>query len=153
MINVYFAGPLFTMAEKQFNIALSRELTTTYRNYFTVFLPQNECFSVTDPKKIANICKAGIDRSDIVLAVADGSDCDSGTAWEIGYSYEKKPIILLRTDFRKNLDSGSFNLMLSSFANSIVEYQGDSIEELGRTLYSSIERTFSDFYEVSPRSE
>ena len=153
MINIYFAGPLFSMAEKHFNIALSRELTTTYRDYFSVFLPQNECFSITDHKKIANICKAGIDNCDVVMAVTDGSDCDSGTAWEIGYSYEKKPIVLLRTDFRKNLDSGAFNLMLSSFTSSIVEYQGDSIEELGKILYPVLERTYSDFYEVSPKSE
>lgn len=153
MINIYFAGPLFSMAEKQFNIALSRELTTTYRNYFSVFLPQNECFSVTDHHRIASICKGGIDSSDIVLAIVDGSDADSGTAWEVGYAFEKKPVVLLRTDFRKNLDSGSFNLMLSSFANHIFEYSGDSIEELGKLLYPILERTYSDFYEVSPRVE
>lgn len=153
MLNIYFAGPLFTLAERQFNISLSRELTSAYRDCFSVFRPQNEYHAVTDHKKIAGICKAGIDSCDIVLAVVDGSDCDSGTAWELGYAFEKKPIVLLRTDFRKNLDSGSYNLMLSSHANKIVEYNGDSFEELSRILYSAIENTYSDFHELSPRSE
>jgi nucleoside 2-deoxyribosyltransferase len=87
------------------------------------------------------------------LAIVDGADCDSGTAWELGYAFEKKPIVLLRTDFRKNLDSGSYNLMLSSHADKIVEYNGDSFEELAKILYSAIENTYSDFHELSPRSE
>lgn len=53
-----------------------------------------------------------MDNSDIVVAVLDGVDVDSGTAWEIGYAYAKeKPVIGLRTDFR-SLSDGVVNLMV-----------------------------------------
>ena len=44
----------------------------------------------------------GLDWSEAVVAVMDGSDPDSGTAWERGYAYARgKPIITFRSDFRK----------------------------------------------------
>jgi nucleoside 2-deoxyribosyltransferase len=53
-----------------------------------------------------------LNSSDIVVAVLDGVDVDSGTAWEIGYAYAKgKPVIGLRTDFR-TLSDGVVNLMV-----------------------------------------
>jgi nucleoside 2-deoxyribosyltransferase len=30
----------------------------------------------------------------------DGPDPDSGTCWECGYAYRKKPVVVFRTDFR-----------------------------------------------------
>ncbi|MBO4522299.1 MAG: nucleoside 2-deoxyribosyltransferase, partial [Methanomicrobium sp.] len=54
-----------------------------------------------------------LDECDIVVAVVDGADADSGTAWEIGYAYAvKKRVILLRTDFRRVGRSEAVNLML-----------------------------------------
>ena len=44
--------------------------------------------------------KVGNCRLDIVVANMDGSDPDSGTSWECGYAYRKKPVILFRADFR-----------------------------------------------------
>jgi nucleoside 2-deoxyribosyltransferase len=42
-----------------------------------------------------------IDRCDLILAVLDGSDVDSGTAAEVGYGFAKgKPILGYRGDFR-----------------------------------------------------
>ena len=57
-------------------------------------------------------CVEGVDTSDLVVAILDGVDVDSGTAWEIGYAYAKgKPVIGLRTDFRA-LSDGVVNLMV-----------------------------------------
>ncbi|MDD3246425.1 MAG: nucleoside 2-deoxyribosyltransferase, partial [Methanosarcina sp.] len=57
-------------------------------------------------------CVEGVDTSDLVVAILDGVDVDSGTAWEIGYAYAKgKPVIGLRTDFRA-LSDGVVNLMI-----------------------------------------
>jgi len=36
---IYFAGPLFSQAEKQFNLSLTHALE---KNGFTVFLPQRD---------------------------------------------------------------------------------------------------------------
>ena len=47
----------------------------------------------------------------------DGPDPDSGTAWECGYAYGKKPILLVRTDFRAQTGSGGpYNAMLAGSA-------------------------------------
>jgi nucleoside 2-deoxyribosyltransferase len=47
----------------------------------------------------------------------DGADPDAGTAWEVGYAYGKKPIILVRTDSRSTAGSaGPYNPMLTQAA-------------------------------------
>jgi nucleoside 2-deoxyribosyltransferase len=51
------------------------------------------------------------------LAIMDGADPDSGTAWEVGYAYGKKPVILVRTDFRNQTGEGMpYNAMLTQSA-------------------------------------
>jgi nucleoside 2-deoxyribosyltransferase len=61
--------------------------------------------------------RAGIDRADMVLAVLDGVDVDSGTAAEIGYAFGKaKPILGYRGDFRLSADNDG------SIVNLQVEY-------------------------------
>lgn len=118
MRTIYFAGPLFSIAEINFNIALTDILKS---NGYNVFLPQNECGDNTG-KAIYEICKSGIDGADVVVAILDGTDHDSGTAWECGYATGKGiPVIGVRTDFRKNGDTGGFNAMLFFSASAVVE--------------------------------
>jgi nucleoside 2-deoxyribosyltransferase len=60
---------------------------------------------------------AAIDRCDLVFAVLDGTDVDSGTAAEIGYAFAKgKKIIGYRGDFRLSADNEG------SVVNLQVEY-------------------------------
>jgi nucleoside 2-deoxyribosyltransferase len=57
-------------------------------------------------------CQA-LKAADWVVAIVDGADADSGTAWEMGYAYANgKPVISLRTDFRKTGHNEHVNLML-----------------------------------------
>jgi nucleoside 2-deoxyribosyltransferase len=114
MKTVYLAAPLFSEAECDFNRKLKIELHSLG---FKVFLPQEDSNNVhdkTDRQKIIfdkNL--KGIERSDILVAVIDGADVDSGTAWEIGYAFAKgKPVIGLRTDFRTLGIEGTVNLMI-----------------------------------------
>jgi hypothetical protein len=47
----------------------------------------------------------------------DGLDPDSGTAWECGYAFGKKPVVLVRTDFRAQTGRGGpCNPMLTESA-------------------------------------
>src|SRR6516164_2313015 len=50
-------------------------------------------------------------------------DPDSGTCWECGYAYQKKPVIVFRTDFRAGDEPGKapFNLMLSESASACLD--------------------------------
>jgi nucleoside 2-deoxyribosyltransferase len=44
-----------------------------------------------------------LNKADVVLAILDGPDVDSGTSAEIGYAYAKGKVIMgYRSDFRKS---------------------------------------------------
>jgi len=114
MKTVYLAAPLFSEAECDFNRKLRDELISAG---FIVFLPQEDSNNVKDmldrQKIIFNKNLKGIENSDIIVAVIDGADVDSGTAWEIGFAFAKgKPVIGLRTDFRTLGIEGTVNLMI-----------------------------------------
>jgi nucleoside 2-deoxyribosyltransferase len=84
---------------------------------FNVFLPQEDSNNVKERDDRQSIIfsknEAAIEKSDIIVAVVDGADVDSGTAWEIGYAYARgKPILGLRTDFRTLGIEGTVNLMI-----------------------------------------
>jgi nucleoside 2-deoxyribosyltransferase len=71
-----------------------------------------------------------IDAADMVLAVLDGADVDSGTSAEIGYAFAKgKPILGYRGDFRASADNEG------SIVNLQVEY---FIRASGGTIITSI---------------
>lgn len=131
MTTIYFAGPLFSAAEIQFNLSLSDILQ---QNGYHVFLPQREC----QGKELADIyttCKSGIDKSNVVVAIMDGADADSGTCWECGYAYAKGvPVVIVRSDFRKSGDTRGFNAMLYYSASAIVESTDNYADELLKAL-------------------
>jgi len=112
-MKLYFAGPLFTSAERAWN----KELATALRDGgHEVFLPQDQEPS-KDAAGIFATDVGGIDWADALVAIMDGPDPDSGTAWEVGYAYGKKPVVLVRTDFRAGTGSGGpYNPMLAESA-------------------------------------
>ncbi len=68
--------------------------------------------------EIASNNAAGIEKSDGLFAVLDGTDVDSGTASEIGYAAAlKKPVTAYRGDFRNSGDNEGavVNLQLEYF--------------------------------------
>ena len=85
---------------------------------------------------------AGIIRSDAMVAVLDGPDIDSGTAWEMGFAYglwhhgKSYRIIGYRSDFRRSGDNdGSVVNLQAEFP--IYETGGmiaGSLRELGKEL-------------------
>jgi nucleoside 2-deoxyribosyltransferase len=114
MRTVYLAAPLFSEAELDFNRMLRDQIKMSG---FNVFLPQEDSNNVKDRDDRQSIIfsknEAAIEKSDIIVAVVDGADVDSGTAWEIGYAYARgKPILGLRTDFRTLGIEGTVNLMI-----------------------------------------
>lgn len=120
---VYIAGPLFSEGELDFNKKLRDAVA---EKGFPVHLPQEHAEDTIDMRhehKQNYIFQNNveiIDDSDIILAVLDGEDVDSGTAWEIGYAYAKgKMIFGLRTDFRTMGSEGMVNLMIDQSADAI----------------------------------
>ncbi len=79
-----------------------------------------------------------IDESDIMVAVLDGVDVDSGTAAEIGYAYAKgKPVYGYRGDFRLSCDNigCKVNLQVEYFCKDIVF----DLESLNKLVRNSID--------------
>jgi len=145
-INIYIAGPLFSVAEREFNKQLAETLEKKVDSC-TVFLPQEYASSISgQPKlldKIFNNCLESILTSDVVLAILEGPDVDSGTCVEIGYAYaNKKPIIGVRTDFRASEDKG-MNLMVSKACKPLL-WLSDNTIKLEHVL-DEIVHTIQDF--------
>jgi len=112
---VYLAAPLFSEAERSYNSALAAHLK---KNFFEVYLPQ-EAGDDSDTRKKSeqyNLFRENLkvlEESDVVVAIIDGADADSGTSWEMGYAFAQgKPVIALRTDFRRVGHHERVNLML-----------------------------------------
>jgi nucleoside 2-deoxyribosyltransferase len=112
-MRLYFAGPLFSGAERSWNAEVAASLRGAGHE---VFLPQ-EKEPGQDAAGIFATDVGGIDWSDGVVAIMDGPDPDSGTSWEVGYAFGKKPIVLVRTDIRSlGGRAGDYNSMLSEAA-------------------------------------
>lgn len=151
-MKIYLAGPLFSAAERRFN----HELTRLLRNKgHEVWLPQEFEQRTMTAKRIFAQDVEGIDWADVVVANMDGPDPDSGTSWECGYAYRKKPVILFRTDFRAGYKLGGdlppideqngapYNLMLTEAASKRLDLPfadldriADSIDQVLRNLKS-----------------
>ena len=116
-MRIYLAGPLFTAAERSFNRRLRDLLEKKYGH--EVWLPQEHEPRARGAMDIFKMDVSGLDSSDVVVANMDGPDPDSGTCWECGYAYKKKPIIVYRTDFRSSGDTKTtpYNLMLTESAD------------------------------------
>ncbi len=112
---IYLAAPLFSEAEKWFNVQLYEMLTG---GLFEVYLPQEigddtHCRDTGAHARIFKSHMAALHAADAVVAVIDGSDADSGTSWEMGYaSALGKPVVAIRTDFRMAGHHERVNLML-----------------------------------------
>ena len=118
-LTAYIAGPLFTQAERTWNAKLARWLR---KLGYQVVLPQEAAENMLaekasfDPQALFDNAVNGLEASDMVIAVLDGPDSDSGTAWECGYAWKLGlPIIGVRTDLRAGGDdiSRPVNLMLA----------------------------------------
>jgi nucleoside 2-deoxyribosyltransferase len=114
-MKIYLAGPLFTVAERDFNARLAARLR---EGGHEVFVPQESEQRTMTARQIFESDVAGVDWAEVVVANMDGPDPDSGTCWECGYAFRKKPIVVFRTDFRAADEPGKapFNLMLSESA-------------------------------------
>ncbi len=119
---IYLAAPLFSRAEKEYNIRLFETLSA---HFFEVYLPQevDDDSHHRDSESNQDIFRrhlAALENTDIVVAVIDGADADSGTAWEMGYAYARGiPVLAVRTDFRMAGHHEHVNLMLEQSAQVV----------------------------------
>ena len=133
----YLAGPLFSAAERSWNAELALALRGGGHD---VFLPQEQ-EPGKDASGIFSTDVAGIDWADVLVAIMDGPDPDSGTAWECGYAFGKKPIVLVRTDIRSQTGSvGPYNPMLAESAAIRIDLPFALMAQLGAELLDALAR-------------
>jgi nucleoside 2-deoxyribosyltransferase len=142
-MKIYLAGPLFTTAEQEFNRQLRDLLESAGHE---VWLPQEHEPRERSAQAIFETDVTGLDSAEVVVANVEGPDPDSGTCWECGYAYRKKPIILFRTDFREagDVPGSPFNLMLSTSATKVIVAPLASMEELASRIVSALSEVQSE---------
>jgi nucleoside 2-deoxyribosyltransferase len=124
---LYFAAPLFSEAERAFNLDVTSRIEALG---FDVFLPQRDGFekqgsqhatlSVEEvAREIFDLDRREVYRSEVIVAVLDGRVPDEGVAVEIGLAFAERehrrgprPIIGLMTDWRVAFPNEPLNAML-----------------------------------------
>jgi nucleoside 2-deoxyribosyltransferase len=140
MMRLYFAGPLFNIAERAFNQGLAKQIEEMG---YVVFLPQRDGIeklhngqSITSDEKrklMFDLDRDKILESEVFLFVLDGRVPDDGACVELGIAYaakyildKKTQIIGLHTDSHATFLEGRLNPMVSMAFDKIFR----TIEEL-----------------------
>lgn len=144
-MRVYFAGPLFCDAEREFNLRLAEKLEA--RGY-EVFLPQRDGVESERPpysemtydemkQTIFELDRDKLLQADIFLFVLDGRVPDEGACVELGIAYgqkhhlqQDKLLIGLHTDKRGAFPGGKLNAMISGALDRISSNEKELIAEI-----------------------
>lgn len=136
-MKVFIAGPLFSQAEREFNLKVDEGLR---KQGFETFLPQRDAGRLDELlakegerayRMIFERDLKGLDRADVVVAILDGPDVDSGTAFEVGYSFAKgKPVVGLKTDMRVFAKDEELNNMLVQGIRALARNLDEVVSEL-----------------------
>lgn len=121
-MRLYLAAPLFTAAERQFNLALAVGLEAQGHQ---VYLPQRDTDQSPGPDRPTQIFRqdlAGLRQAEGVVAVCDRAQVDDGTAWEVGYAVARGiPVYGLRTDPRQARPGERMNLMIEQSLTALAD--------------------------------
>jgi len=149
---IYFAGPLFSQAERAFN---SRLATTLEEHGYTVFLPQRDGFGPDDLpgpgmtedeiiQAIFTLDRAKVLESDVLLFVLDGRVPDEGACVELGLAYgqkyllhKSKLLIGLHTDARAAFKWAKRNALIDGALDCIVRDEDELLAVLESTRQSN----------------
>ena len=110
----YLAGPLFSQAERDFNLKIKNLL----KAYVDVYLPQEDGGLLVDmiskgvppdiaAQRVFETDKDALSIADFFIIILDGRAIDEGAAFELGCAYTLgKPCYGLKTDPRQLLKHG-----------------------------------------------
>jgi nucleoside 2-deoxyribosyltransferase len=144
-MRVYFAGPLFSEAEKVFNLRLTEKLEA---KGYQVFLPQRDGVESGKPpynkmpsdelqKTIFELDRDQTLQADIFLFLLDGRVPDEGACVELGIAYgqkhllqQDKLLIGLHTDMRGAFPEGKLNAMIHGALDCTMGDEEELIAEI-----------------------
>lgn len=105
-MKAYLANGLFSIGDRYVNAELARLVRLAVPS-IELYVPQendaiNDKSNYADSLAIAEADLSNLQNSDVLIAVIDGVEIDSGVAAEIGaFSMLKRPIIALFSDVRQ----------------------------------------------------
>jgi nucleoside 2-deoxyribosyltransferase len=147
-MTIYLAAPLFGMADRLFNRQLAAAIEARLPDC-RVILPQDSRVGARSSfndrrhsRALFDQCLQHARQADLVLAVLDGADADSGVAYEVGYAAALgKRVIGIRTDFRQ-LQVKGLNVMLAEGCADVVCHFSfsESVNDLADALLPHIEK-------------
>ena len=113
---IFLAAPLFCESEREFNSKVASRLRSAGCE---VWLAQEVAIykkgSAHVKRKVFREDLSALKASDVVVAVLDGVDVDTGVAFELGYAHAlEKPLIGLKTDHRTFSKTEEVNLMVEA---------------------------------------
>ena len=140
-MRIYFAAPLFSQAEREFNAYAAKVLR---ENGFDVFLPQEYSGDIETPDTDEKVRKLltgfftkdieEIERSDTFLIVLDGRVPDEGACFELGYAYASGKICVgLKTDTRVS-EMGTDNAMIVGSLGDNIARDLDSLTVMLKSI-------------------
>jgi len=146
-MKIYLAAPVFSQFQRQYNRALAARLRELIPRG-EVVLPQD--FRAAGAKfndrrhlkELYNRCMEGIRIADVVVALLDGADADSGVAFEVGYARALgKPVLGVRTDYRQLAEKG-LNLMLAQGCSDVLcQFSfNEKLDDLAALIVQRIEK-------------
>lgn len=140
---VYFAAPLFSQSEKDYNLKLTKVLED---HGYEVFLPQRDGYLAAElegkteeelTQMIFEKDLSEVRKADILFMVLDGRVPDEGACVELGIAYSNnKRCYGIKTDARSVELNTDLNPMIAGCFTKLFEnYDGDAvIEELEQYL-------------------
>jgi len=138
MPKIYVAGPLFTEGQRWL---LERIDAVCREQGFETYLPHRDAGLFdrdSDSSFFFQQDLRQLQEAAIVVAVLNGDDVDSGTAWEMGYFYAVKdgPIVGYVHDTRKPHPRAQLNPMVVGSLHALVQ-DLDALVEALRALRKS----------------
>ena len=138
-MKIYIASPLFSEMEKDYINKVTDKILD--RLDLNLYIPHlNNDYDFNDLEIYQNNIK-NLNDCDIMIAILDGKDTDSGTAFEIGYfEAQNKQVFGLLTDERSYNDQNELAAKLNTMIYGSLNY--------GINVFSDIETLIEELYEV-----
>lgn len=141
MKRAYIAGPLFTESERYF---LEKIDKICQKMGIETFLPHRDVDQSLSPEKIFEQDLENIRKADMLIAVLEGPDVDSGTSFELGVGYQLgKYIIGIRTDSRAIFERAHEN-PLEIEINLMIRYSLDQFHKNLRNFEEGLEEYLAE---------
>ncbi len=146
-MKIYLGAPVFSQIERQYNRRLAEKLCNSLPRA-EIVLPQDfrvRGASFNDRRSLKNLfakCMQALHEADLVIALLDGADADSGVAFEVGFARALgKPVLGVRTDYRQLQEKG-LNVMLAFGCTDVLCHLSfnESLDDLVERIVEHVER-------------